>query len=434
LQNGVASDAEAAGSATAATAAGRGTTPGRSDSLSDRALILLLAAITASGPIALNIYLPALPLVQADFGVSLARAQSTLSIALIGFAVGILVYGPLSDRFGRRPIVLAGLGIYLAGTVLCLLAPTIEWLTAGRAVQSLGAAAGLVVSRAIVGDLYPRERMARTLAYLTMVMVVGPMISPILGGWISVQWSWRGTFVFLLLLVGSVATLAWLRLPETRPAGARSSTARAIAGASVALLRRRAFSGYMLQGSVIYATFLVLISLAPYVMVDALGRPPTEFGAYYLLLAVGYFCGNWSVTRLTARRGVEWLMLQGVAISAISCLVALGLFWSGLTHPLALFIPIGILGFGQGMALPNITASAVALAPGNAGVASSLLGFAQQLIGALCVQAMSLFPTDSAYPMLIFCAASGCLAWTGLALQNRLASGADPQPRHEPSD
>ena len=434
MQDGLASDADTAGSATAAATAERGRPPGRTGSLSDRALILLLAAITASGPIALNIYLPALPLVQADFGVSLAQAQSTLSIALIGFAAGILIYGPLSDRFGRRRVVLAGLGIYLAGTLLCLIAPTIEWLTAGRAVQSLGAAAGLVVSRAIVGDLFPRERMAKTLAYLTMVMVVGPMVSPILGGWISVQWSWRGTFVFLLLLVGAVAILAWLRLPETRPADARSSSARAIASASVDLLRRRSFSGYMLQGSVIYATFLVLISLAPYVMVDALDRPPTEFGAYYLLLALGYFCGNWSVTRLTSRRGVEWLMLQGVAISAVSCLVALALFGLGFTHPLALFGPIAVLGFGQGMALPNITASAVALAPGNAGVASSLLGFAQQLVGAACVQGMSVFPTDSAYPMLIFCATCGCLAWAGLTIQNRLASGADAPQRHRTSD
>ena len=434
MQDGLASDAETTGSATAAATADRDGATGAPGSLSDRALILLLAAITASGPIALNIYLPALPLVQADFGVSLARAQSTLSIALLGFAAGILIYGPLSDRFGRRPVVLAGLGVYLAGTLLCLIAPTIEWLTVGRAVQSLGAAAGVVVSRAIVGDLYPRERMAKTLAYLTMVMVFGPMVSPIFGGWISVQWSWRGTFVFLLVMVGAVATLAWRRLPETRPAGATSSSARAIASASVTLLRRRSFSGYMLQGSVIYATFLVLISLAPYVMVDALDRPPTEFGAYYLLLAIGYFCGNWSVTRLTARRGVEWLMLQGVAISAVACLVALGLFWLGFTHPLALFVPIGVLGFGQGMALPNITASAVALAPGSAGVASSLLGFAQQLVGAACVQAMSVFPTDSAYPMLIFCAVSRCLAWVGLTIQNRLASGASRPHPHGSSD
>ncbi|HSN73204.1 MAG TPA: multidrug effflux MFS transporter [Steroidobacteraceae bacterium] len=384
-----------------------------------RALILLLAAITASGPVALNVYLPALPLLQADFGVSLAHVQSTLSIALIAFAAGILVYGPLSDRFGRRPVVLGGLAIFLLGTAICLAAPSIEILIAGRAIQSLGAAAGLVVSRAIVGDLYNRDGMAKALAYLTMVMVLGPTVSPLLGGWIAVEWHWRGTFVFLLALGSVIALLAWRWLPETRPATTHASGASAIARASAKLLSRPAFAGYVLQVGVIYATFLVFISLAPYVMVDALRRPPTEYGLYYLLLALGYFLGNWSVTRLASRKGVEWLMLQGVAIAAIACIAALGLVAIGLVHPLAIFLPIGVLGFGQGLALPNITASAVALAPGHTGVASSLLGFAQQLIGAGCVQAMSLFATDTPYPMLTFCAVSACIAWFGLMLQNR---------------
>jgi len=386
--------------------------------------VLLLATITASGPVALNIYLPALPLVQADFGVSLARAQSTLSLALLAFAAGILVYGPLSDRFGRRPVVLAGLAISLVGTLACLIAPSIEALVAGRAIQSLGFAAGLVVSRAIVGDLYPRERMARVLATLTMIMVLGPTVSPLLGGWLTVEWTWRAIFVVLLVAGCVIAWLAWRWLPETRSTATQSATVATIARASVVLLGKPAFSGYVLQGGVIYATFLVFISYAPYVLVDALGRPPTEYGLYYLLLAGGYFLGNWSVTRLAHRRPLEWLTVQGVAIAAVACLAALGLVAIGFQHPLAIFLPIGVLGFGQGMALPNITASAVALAPGNAGVASSLLGFSQQLIGASCLQAMSLFATSSVYPMLTFCATAGVIAWIAIVAQHRLAARA----------
>lgn len=165
---------------------------------SDRVMVLLLAAICVAGPVALNIYLPALPEVQRAFGATVPEVQLSLTTGLLVFAAGLLIYGPLSDRFGRRPVVLSGLGIFLLGTLLCLTAPTLEWLIAGRAVQSLGMAAGLTVARAIVSDLYPRESMARMIAYLTMAMVIGPTISPSIGGVLVVQFGWRSVFIFLL--------------------------------------------------------------------------------------------------------------------------------------------------------------------------------------------------------------------------------------------
>jgi DHA1 family bicyclomycin/chloramphenicol resistance-like MFS transporter len=163
----------------------------------------------------------------------------------------------------------------------------------------------------------------------------------------------------------------------------------------------------------VYATFLVFISLVPYVMVSALGRSGTEFGFYYLFIAVGYFFGNWSVRRFMGHHDLHWMVVIGVLLTVIGSVAALGFVALGLTHPLWIFVPIGVLSYGQGLALPNVTATAVSLAPQHAGVASSLIGFVQQLIGAACVQWMGHFPTDTALPMLIFCSAA-CIA--GLAM------------------
>jgi MFS transporter, DHA1 family, multidrug resistance protein len=370
----------------------------------DRALIVLLASVAALGPIATNLYLPALPAVREHFGASVAEVQATFSVSLVMFAFGILAWGPFSDRYGRRAAVLGGLGIMVAGAVVSLLAQTLDALIAGRALQAFGTATGLVTARAIVADLYPAERMAKTLASLTMVAVMGNALAPVIGGLIAVAFGWRAIFAVLVLAAVVVGGVVWRRLPETRPAGVHPPRGRDMLGTAWTLVRMPLFTGCVLQSAVVYATFLVFISLAPYVMVSALGRPVTEFGFYYLFIAAGYFLGNWSVGRLMARHDLHWLVVNGVLLSAAGAVAALVFVAFGLTHPLWIFVPIGVLSYGQGLALPNVTATAVSLAPQHAGVASSTIGFLQQIIGAACVQWMGRFPTDTALPMLVFCA------------------------------
>jgi DHA1 family bicyclomycin/chloramphenicol resistance-like MFS transporter len=187
------------------------------------------------------------------------------------------------------------------------------------------------------------------------------------------------------------------------------------------------YAGCVLQSAVIYATFLAFISLAPYIMVSALGRPPTEFGFYFLFIAVGYFLGNWSVGRFMARHDLHWMVVTGALIAVAGALAALAFVSVGLSHPLWIFIPIGILSYGQGLALPNVTATAVSLAPQHAGVASSTIGFLQQLIGAACVQWMGRFPTDTALPLLVFCAVVCTLGLALLYVFPRVEAG---RPRH----
>jgi DHA1 family bicyclomycin/chloramphenicol resistance-like MFS transporter len=382
--------------------------------LSDRAVVALLATISACGPIALNIYLPALPVVQEAFAASVPRVQLTLSVAFLAFAVGLLVHGPLSDRFGRKPVILVGVAVFTLGSLMCFAAPTLDWLIVGRAIQALGSSAGLIVSRAIVSDLYPREKMVRMIAYLTMVMVVAPTVSPLLGGLLVVTFEWHSLFVFMAGAGVVILLTAWRLLPETRVVRPRSAPRMSMGAIAASLLKRPAFTGYVLQGAVIFSVYLAFISTAPHFMVTGLGRPPTEYGTYFLLLAGGYFLGNWSVTRLATHMGTQALMHAGVLIAAIATCIALGFAAAGLVHPLWLFVPIGVMGYGQGMALPNVTASAVTLAPEYAGMASSLVGFAQQITGALCVQWIGTFDVDTPFPMLIFCAGASVLALIAL--------------------
>ena len=381
--------------------------------LSDRALLVLLAAVTALGPIATNLYIPALPSVREHFGASVAAVQATFSISIVTFAFGILAWGPIADRFGRRAAVLGGLAIMVAGALVSLASQSLGWLIAGRGLQAFGTATGIVVARAIVTDLYPVERMSRVLAHLTMVAVLGNSLAPVLGGFLAAGPGWRSIFAALVLATTIIAFVVWRRLPETRPPAERPPRWREMAATAWSLLRMPMFAGCVLQSAVIYATFLVFISLAPYVMVAALGRATTEFGFYYLFIAVGYFLGNWSVGRFTAHHDLHWMVVTGVLLSAGAAGAALALVALGLTHPLWIFVPIGVLSYGQGLALPNVTATAVSLAPQHAGVASSTIGFLQQFIGAACVQWMGRFPTDTAVPMLVFCAVV-CLL--GLAL------------------
>ena len=391
--------------------------------LSDRTLLLLLAAVTALGPISTNLYLPALPAVREYFGASVAEVQATFSMSLVTFSFGVLAWGPISDRFGRRTAVLAGLSILVTGALISLGAQSLGWLILGRGIQAFGTATGLVVARAIVVDRYPADLMARMLASLTMVAVLGNSLAPVLGGFLVAGLGWRAIFGALVVAAATVAFVVWRRLPETRPQIDRPAHGGEMAAVAWSLVRMPMFTGCMLQGAAVYATFLVLISLTPYVMISALGRAPTEFGFYYLFIAAGYFFGNWSVSRFMAHHDLHWMVLLGVALTAIGACAALGFVALGFAHPLWIFVPMAVLSYGQGLALPNLTATAVSLAPQHAGVASSTIGFLQQIIGAVCVQWMGHFPTDTAMPMLTFCAATCVLAVGMLYVFPRVEAG-----------
>src|ERR671912_626863 len=231
-------------------------------------LLLVLIVATAFGPMAMQIFIPALPTIQERFGVSPATAQLTLSLSAFAIALATLAYGPLSDRFGRRPALLGGLLIYLAGSALCGLATSIEGLILGRVVQAAGGCAGIVLTRVIIRDLYDLDRSATMLAYVTMAMVVAPMLAPAVGG--------RGS-------------------PAARVASRHTF---------LRLLRSRPFLGYSLQVAFSIAFFYAFVAAAPFFVVRVLGQPAGEYGLLFILLPGTFMLGNFVSARVGAQVGI----------------------------------------------------------------------------------------------------------------------------------
>jgi len=379
-------------------------------------LMALLAAMTALAPLSLQIFVPALPAIQASFGVSVGTAQLVLSLSILANAFATLAYGPLSDRFGRRPVVLGGLVAFIAGSVMCTLAPDIGTLIAGRIVQAMGAAAGMVLGRAIVRDLYDRERAASVIAYLTMAMVVAPMLAPTIGAVLTDFVGWRSIFTSLTVVgVLMLALCAW-RLIETRISGVGG---RLLTGTG-ALLTSPQFVAYSLQIAFSISVFFAFVAGAPYFMIDVLGRPATEYGLYFILVSAGFMAGNLVAARSTARVGLDRMILIGTALAFVGTLVALALLAVGLWTPLALFGPMMAVAFANGLTVPNAQAGAISVNPMLAGTASGLSGFLQMSLAAVVSQAVGVLQNGTPYPMIGVMAGCAALALLGFVLPPRL--------------
>ena len=384
-----------------------------------RSLLLLLGGCSALGPVSNLMLMPALPAIRVEFATSTAATQSVISAFLFAFAVGILFAGPLSDRYGRRPLILAGLAIFIFGCLQSALAPSMAWLVGGRVIQAIGSAVLLTVARAVVGDLFTDWRLAQALANLTLAMMLGTSVSPYLGGAITASLGWHGTFWLMILLAAAIGIAVLRQLPETRKADASASSFAQLGRSSIQVLRNPRFFACAVDVGVIYAVYLVFISIAPYVMSEMLGSPPTDFGKYSLLVSAGYFLGNLYISRRARTGNLARLAQIGCTLQAGSAVLALALVLAGFNHPLFWFLPMLPLAVGQGLALPHITATAVQLAPGFAGVASSLIGFTQQVIAGAAVQAIGFAPTNTPVPVLTLCAALSLVSFAMLLLARR---------------
>ena len=386
--------------------------------------ILLLGSLTAFGAVTIDLYLPALPAIGRALNAGPSSVQLTMSAFFIGMAVGQLIYGPVSDRVGRRPALLFGCGVYVVASLACAFAPTIEWLIAGRFAQALGACCGQVLARAIVRDRYGHVASARILSLLILVLAVAPMLAPTAGGLLATLVSWRAIFVALAGFGALVGIAVYFRLNESRSAAtAMQARAESPLRSYLDLLRNPRLVGYILAGALQGAVLFSYIASAPELIITIWAFSPLDFGWLFPLLAVGVIGGSQVNRRLLTQYTPDGVLrvaaLAGVA--ATVALVATAAAGAGPTPMLvALFAVLSTYGF----MVANTAAGALAVDELRAGATSALIGASSFGFGAVAATIVGLAHDGTALPLtvaMLVCMAGSAAALFGLALPSRRA-------------
>ncbi|GGR02801.1 multidrug effflux MFS transporter [Streptomyces netropsis] len=366
---------------------------------------LVLGGLSALPPLSMDMYLPALPEVTDSLRSPAATVQLTLTACLMGMALGQLVVGPMSDKWGRRRPLLAGMVIYVLATAVCAFAPTAELLIAFRLIQGLAGAAGIVIARAVVRDLYDGVAMARFFSTLMLISGVAPVIAPLIGGQVLRLTDWRGVFV-VLTVIGILLTLVvWRCLDETLPPGRRQTgglggALRAMRG----LLADRVFTGYMLAGGFAFAALFAYISASPFVVQDIYGASPQTFSLLFGVNSIGLvLVGQINGKVLVGRVSLDKALAAGLAVVVLAS-VALLLMTAGVFGKAGL-LPIAtglfVLMSAMGLTLPNTNAQALMRSRDAAGSASALLGTSTFLLGAIASPLVGIAGSHTAVPMAV---------------------------------
>jgi len=342
------------------------------------AMTATLAMLTSLGPLSTDMYLPALPAIAEGLGTSVAGTQATLSAFLVGFACGQFFYGPISDRFGRKPVLLAGLAIFLLATIGCILAPTIETLTIARFLQALGASGPIVLARAIVRDLYEGPRAGRELSRMSTFMGVVPAIAPILGGIILIFFGWRAVFVAILLAGLGLAAVVVPALPETLKIRSPTplSFGSILRGFAI-LLRHPTYRIYVGLSTLTYSGLFAFIAGSSFVLQQSYGLSELAFSFSFAFIVIGFIAGTLLAQRVVGSRGLDGTIALGVACQAGAGVTMALLAMIGTGTSLEITLPMGLYGVGVGLTMPQSMASAMTPFPERAGAASSLLGICQ---------------------------------------------------------
>ncbi|WP_329228136.1 MULTISPECIES: Bcr/CflA family multidrug efflux MFS transporter [unclassified Streptomyces] len=391
---------------------------------------LVLGGLTALPPLSMDMYLPALPEVTDALHSPAATVQLTLTACLTGMALGQLVVGPMSDRWGRRTPLLLGMIVYVLATAICAVAPTTELLIGFRLLQGLAGAAGIVISRAVVRDLYDGDEMARFFSTLMLISGVAPVIAPVIGGQVLQFTDWRGIFV-VLTLVGVLLTLVvwkWLHEtlpPERRHTGGVGDALRTMRG----LLADRVFTGYMIAGSLAFAALFAYVSASPFVVQEIYGASPQTFSLLFGINSVGLIAvGQINGKLLVGRVSLDKALGFGLAVISVAA-IALLLMTSGVFGDVGL-LPVAaglfVLMSAMGLAMPNTNTQALMRTKHAAGSASALLGTSQFLIGAIASPLVGIAGEHTAVPMAlvqVVCALSAVVCFLVLCRPWRTTGG-----------
>ena len=358
-------------------------------------LTLLLGLLVSFAPMTIDLYLPALPVMTADLMTNTESMQLTLSVYMVGFALAQTFFGPISDRFGRKPTILIGTSVYLIASVACALATSVEQLIIFRLFQSIGAAAAPVVARAVVRDMFTREEAAKTYAVVTTVTAIAPVVAPVLGGVIVVWLGWRANFWVLTGFGTTAMLLVIFLLPETNRVPDPSATrfSRMLINFAT-MLRNRAYLGYLLTVMGTFGGLFAYLIGASFVLVGELGMTELEFGISFSGASVGFMGGAFLGSRIVRRLGIERMCLIGTAFTALAGTLILSLMWGGIVTAASVMIPTVIYFFGMGLSQPNIQAGAISPFPHMAGAAASLLGLAQYVSAGIFSIVIGIFAFD----------------------------------------
>ena len=361
-----------------------GKPPETANTATSRIMLLLLVAMTGVAPISLYMLVPALPVLATTFGSDISIVQMTVSLFMVGIACSQLIMGPLSDRFGRRPVLLAGLGLMVAASAACIFAESLPQLIAARFLQALGGATGMVVSRAIIRDLYSRDRIGSMISLVIAVMMIAQMLSPLTGGLLETAFGWRAIFYVITAASLLTAVAIAVALPETRRARTEAGGFRGDVGS---LFRSRAFIGYVLCQVLASQIIFTFAGAGPYIVVTQMGRSSAEYGAWFATSGFAYLIGNLFCVRFAPRHQLEKLIWFGLALQFAGSLLNLVWGLAGLNQaPAWLFGTQMIVMFANAFVMSNSAAGAISIRPEAAGTASGAMGFLQMGIGSLVSQ------------------------------------------------
>jgi MFS transporter, DHA1 family, multidrug resistance protein len=382
-------------------------------------LALILGALTAIGPLAIDMYLPALPTIAREFRVDASVVQSSLAAYFIGIAIGQAFYGPLSDRLGRKPILYLGLALFMISSIGCALAESVDALIAFRFLQALGGCAPIVIPRAIVRDHFDQAGSVRMLSVLMLVMGLAPILAPLIGGQLLVHFGWRAVFWLLTAYAAVWLTVVATMLPESLPSTRRlRHPIHEVLGVYWRLARDRRFMGHALAGALIFAGLLAYISGSPVVFIELFHVPPEQYGFFFGINAIGIIVASqinrWLVGRVETHRIVKTVLPVAMTAGAVLVIDAYTGFggFPGILVPLFCYIAC------HGFVLPNTTALAMSPHGSVAGSASALLGTLQFVLGAIAGSLVGLFANGTPVPMAAVVAGCGASAF----LANRLVA------------
>ncbi|WP_415236222.1 multidrug effflux MFS transporter [Sneathiella sp.] len=374
---------------------------------------LFLSAVVALGPLSTDMYLASFPTLVGDFQTTISEVQLTLSLFVVGIAVFQLIYGPLTDRFGRKPVLLMGLAIFIVSSLGCILATSIYQLILYRVLQSFGICAGIVVPRAMVRDLYEREQAARQFSRMGSIMGLAPAIAPIIGGYITVYFSWHGIFIFFIgygvLLFGFTGMKIRESLPEKNHFAIKPIH---IVTNYRDLFRNHAFVGYAITAALCFSGMFAFISGSSFVLIQLIGVPAENFGYYFGSVVLGYITGTFLGPKLSAWLGVRRTLQVGTGLTLWGGALMLVLWSFFPSSALAIVVPMIFYNMGVGIVVPQCQAGALAPFPEKAGAASAMAGFLLLGFSGVISMAVAPFYSGSALPMVLIILALGVTTFT----------------------